>query len=152
MSQTLLVLGMTKLNKMGPALKELSLGKIHITMITAGVKATTKTTTAFSGCSQQGQGMLRGGATLDLSVIRGVSGWIWKVRDLKCNNMDKISFTKEHDSDDSWGRRSRPGKGLKGRQRESFSRRSMMFKYKKGESLALWEHRFRPKLAGDESL
>lgn len=41
MSQTLLVLGMTKLSKMGPALKELSLHKIHITMITAGVKATT---------------------------------------------------------------------------------------------------------------
>lgn len=52
------ILGMTKLNKMGPALKELSLGKIHITMITAGVKAKTKTTTAFSGYSQQGQGML----------------------------------------------------------------------------------------------
>lgn len=152
MSQTLLVLGMSKLNKMGPALKELSLGKIHITMITAGVKATIKTTTAFSGCSQQDQGMLREGATWDLSVIIGVSGWIWeKDRDLKCN-MDKSSFTKEHDSDDSWGRRSHPGKGLKGRQRESFSRRSMMFKYKKGESLALWEHRFRPKLAGDESL
>lgn len=74
MSQTLLVLGMTKLNKMGPALKELSLRKIQITMITTGVKATTKTATAFSGYSQQGQGMLLGGTMLDLSVIIRVSG------------------------------------------------------------------------------
>ena len=89
-----------KLNKMGPALKELSLRKIQITMITTGVKATTETATAFPGYSQQGQGMLLGGTMLDLSVIIGVSGWIWeKDRYLKCNNMDKSSFTKEHDSE-----------------------------------------------------
>ena len=59
---------------MGPALKELSLRKIQITMITTGVKATTETATAFPGYSQQGQGMLLGGTMLDLSVIIGVSG------------------------------------------------------------------------------
>lgn len=43
-------------------------------MSTTGVKATTQTATAFSGYSQQGQGMLLGGTMLDLSVIIGVSG------------------------------------------------------------------------------
>ena len=100
MSQTLLVLGMTKLNKMGPALKELSLRKIQITMITTGVKATTKTATAFSGYSQQCQGMLLGWTMLDLCVIIRVSGWIWeKDRYLKCNNRYKSSFTREHDAE-----------------------------------------------------